>query len=131
VSALGTLAAGAVSGIWKIAALALAALLLAGGGSVGAGWFLAAHDRDQARVDLKTEQGVSEQLRGALHEQNRAVEAMAGAKFAADARGVLAQQLATANGKRFDGALVRIAGARATTCAEAMPEVNRLLEAIR
>lgn len=120
-----------MGGIWKIVAIALAALMLVGGGSMGAGWWLAARDRDQARADLKTEQGVSEQLRGAIREQNRAVDAMAKAKEAADARGLAAQALAAANGKRFDGALAKLASARATTCAEAMPAVNQLLEAIR
>lgn len=130
-SALGVLTAGAVGGIWRLAALALAALLLAGGGSAGTGWWMAAHDRDQARADLKTEQGVSEQLRGAIREQNLAVDAMAKAKAAADARGKAAQQLAAANGRRYAGALERIASAKATTCAEAMPAVNSLLEAMR
>ncbi|MEJ7804851.1 MAG: hypothetical protein WKG03_02880 [Telluria sp.] len=42
-----------------------------------------------------------------------------------------AQQLAAANGKRFDQALARAAGATAATCAEAMPVIDVVLEAIR
>ena len=41
-SALGTLAAGAVSGIWKAAAVVLAAALLLVASSTGTGWWLAA-----------------------------------------------------------------------------------------
>lgn len=130
-SALGALAVGSVGGIWRVVALALAALLLAGAGSLGTGWWLAAHDRDRARVDLAAEQAASEQLRGSLREQNRAVDAMAAAKMAADERGALAQQIAAANGRWLEGALDKISGAKATTCAEAMPAVNRLLEAMR
>lgn len=112
---------------YKLLSIALLVLLLA----IGAGWGLAAHDRDQAKANLSTERDVSDQLRGSIREQNLGIEALAAAKSAADARGVLAQQLAVANGKRFDGALARIAGAKATTCAEAMPAVNQLLESMQ
>jgi hypothetical protein len=108
----------------------IAAALLAALAGAGAGWWLAARDRDQVRIDLIAERTTSEGLRTDIREQNRAVDALAKAKAAADARGALAQQLATANGKRFDGALAQIAAARATTCAEAMPAVNQLLNGI-
>ncbi len=67
----------------------------------------------------------------AIREQNRAVDALAKAKAEADLRGLQAQQIAAANGKRFDLALGQVKAARATTCAEAMPAVNSILEAIR
>ena len=51
-SALGTLAAGAVSGIWKAAAIVLAAVLLVVTGAAGTGWWIATGDRDTARADL-------------------------------------------------------------------------------
>lgn len=134
-SALGNLvegAAGAVSGgLWKIVSVVLLIALLAVGGSTGFGWWLAARDRDQAIVDLKTEKDVTAELRVGIREQNRAAEALGKAKEAADARRALAEQVAAANGKRLDVALGQLAGARATTCSDAMPFVNKMLDGVR
>ena len=130
-SAVGTLAAGAVSGIWKVGAIVLAAVLLLVASSTGTGWWLAAGDRDAARAALVKEQGVSAQLRGSITEQNRAIDGMAKATLAAQERGAAAQAAAAAKGKKYDAALVQIVGARATTCDEAMPAVRLLLEGVR
>ena len=130
-SALRTLAAGAVSGIWKAAAIVLAGALLVVASSIGTGWWLAAGDRDAARATLVLEQGVSAALRASINEQNRAVEGMAAATLAAQERGAAAQAAAAARGKKYDAALAKIAGARATTCDEAMPTVRLLLEGVR
>ena len=130
-SALGALAAGAVSGIWKAAAIVLAGALLAVSSSTGTGWWLAAGDRDAARAALVKEQGVSATLRISIAEQNAAIDGMAKATLAAQERGAVAQAAAAAKGKKYDAALARIAGARATTCDEAMPTVRMLLEGVR
>ncbi|MDQ1834674.1 hypothetical protein [Massilia scottii] len=130
-SALGKLTEVAVSGIWKIAAIVLLATLIAVLSAGGTGWWMIASARDQALTDLRAEQAITTQLRGAIQLQNDAVEAAGNAKAAADARGLAAQQQAVANGKRFDAALARVAGARATTCDEAMPAVNVILEWVR
>ncbi|MDQ1925078.1 hypothetical protein [Massilia pseudoviolaceinigra] len=130
-SALGTLAAGVTGGIWKIIAVVLLAALLLVGAWTGGGWYLAARDRDAARVELVAERAATAELRAAIQLQNDAIEAAGNAKAAADARGLAAQQQAVANGKRFDAALARVAGARATTCDEAMPAVNVILEWVR
>ncbi|NHZ78455.1 hypothetical protein F2P44_04025 [Massilia sp. CCM 8695] len=130
-SPLGELAAGAVAGIWKIAAIVLAAALLMVLSAAGTGWWAIAGARDQALADLHAEQGITTQLRGAIQLQNSVVEASAAAKAAAEARGQAAQQQAAAAGRRFDAALAKVAGARATTCDEAMPTVNTILEATR
>ncbi|OEZ70145.1 hypothetical protein JAB5_44080 [Janthinobacterium sp. HH103] len=130
-SALGTLATGAVSGIWKATAIALAAGLLVVASSTGTGWWLAVGDRAAARAALVQEQGVSEQLRASISEQNRAIDGMAKATLAAQERGAAAQVAAAAKGKKYDAALAQIAGARATTCDEAMPAVRLLLEGVR
>lgn len=131
-SALGELAAEAggvvTGGLWKVAAIVLSVLLAATASSLGFEWWLAAHDRDVARTDLKAEQGVSAQLRAGIDTQNLRLVQLGQEKLAAEARGVAAQQLAAANGKRFDGALAKLAGAHAATCAEAMPAVNQLLK---
>ncbi|NHZ94541.1 hypothetical protein [Massilia sp. CCM 8734] len=130
-SALGTLAAGVTGGIWKVIAVILLAALLVVGAWAGGGWFLAARDRDAARVELADERSANAELRGAIQAQNAAVEAAGAAKLVADARGQVAQQQAAVAGKRFDAALAKVAGVRATTCDEAMPAVNVILESVR
>ena len=130
-SALGTLAGTAVGGIWKVAAIALAAVLLVVASSTGTGWWLAASERDAARAALVLEQRVSAALRVSITEQNSAIDGMAKATLAAQERGAAARAAAAAKGKKYDAALVQIAGARATTCDEAMPTVRQLLEGVR
>ena len=130
-SALGTLASGAVSGIWKAATIVLAALLLLVASSTGTGWWLAAGDRDAARTALALEQGVSAQLRISIAEQNRVIDGMANATLAAQERGAAAQAAAVTKGKKYDAALAQVAGARANSCDEAMPAVRLLLEGVR
>ena len=133
-SALGELAAAggaAVGVLWKVGAIILAVLLLVTASGLGFGWWLAAYDRDVARGDLKAEQGVSAQLRAGIDTQNLRLVQLGQEKLAAAAHGVAAQQLAVVNGKRFDGALAKLAGAHAATCAEAMPAVNQLLKDVR
>ena len=130
-SAISVLAGAAVSGIWKVAAIALAFVLLVVASSTGTGWWLAAGDRDAARAALVQEQGVSAQLRSSISEQNRAIYGMAKATLAAQERGAAAQAAAAAKGRKYDAALVQITGARATTCDEAMPAVRLLLEGVR
>jgi hypothetical protein len=120
-----------VSGVWKLTAILLLLALIITGLFMGAGWYLAARDRDAGKVELAAERTLSAGYRDAIAEQNRAVTALAEQKTAAEARGLAAQQLAAANGKRFDLPLARAAGAKATTCAEAMPTVESVLEVIR
>ena len=117
--------------IWKPLAIGMTvALLLVSAGTSG-GWWLAARARDAARVELAAERTLSGQYRDRIAEQNRAVDALAEQKAGAEARGHAAQQLAAANAKRLDLALQRTAGTVATTCTEAMPTVDAVLEAIR
>ncbi|AQR70088.1 hypothetical protein BZG29_18465 [Janthinobacterium sp. LM6] len=130
-SGLGALAGAAVSGIWKAAAIALAAVLLLVASSTGTGWWLAAGDRDVARAALVQEQGVSAQLRTSIAEQNLAVDGMARATLLAQERGAAAHVAAAAKGKKYDATLAQIAGVRANTCDEAMPAVRMLLEGVR
>lgn len=130
-SALGTLAGAAVSGIWKAADVVLAVALLLVASSTGTGWWLAAGDRDTARAALVQEQGVSAQLRSSITEQNRAIDGMAKATLVAQERGAAAHAAAAARGKKYDAALAQLASVRATTCDEAMPAVRLLLEGVR
>lgn len=134
-SAIGDLAGaagGAVTGgLWKVGAIVLAVLMLVSSAGLGFEWWLAAHDRDVARVDLKAEQGVSAELRASISIQNSAVDAMQRATAQADERGRAAQQLAAVNGRRFDAALAKLAGQHAMTCGDAMPAVNQLLKDVK
>lgn len=130
-SAATALAGAAVGGIWKAAAIVLAAVLLVVAGAAGTGWWLAAGDRDQALVDLKAEQGISAELRASIAEQNLAVDGMALATLAAQQRGEVAQAAAAAAGRKYSAAQAQLAGVRATTCDEAMPAVRRMLEGVR
>ena len=130
-SALSTITAGAVSGIWKVVAIVLVAALLVVASFSGTGWWLAAGAGDAARAALAVEQAVSAQLRSSIAEQNSAVDGMARATMFAQERGAVAQAQAAAKGKKYDAALAQIADARAPTCDEAMPAVNQLLESVR
>ncbi len=130
-SAITAMAGAAVSGIWKAAAILLAAVLLVVTGAAGTGWWLAVGDRDQALVDLKAEQGVSAGLRASIAEQNLAVDGMARATLAAQQRGEAAQAAAAVAGRKYSAAQAQLAGVRATTCEEAMPAVRAMLEGIR
>lgn len=116
---------------WKVGAIVLLVVLVIGGAGGGTAWWLATNARDQALADLKAEQGVSTELRAGINTQNTAITNLGREKLAAEARGLAAQQLAAAAGKRFDAALQRMDGARVTTCADAMPFVNKLLEDVR
>ena len=130
-SALGTLAGAAVGGIWKVATIALAGLLLVGGAAGGAALWMATSARDKALADLDDSRLLVVGLRAGVDAQNTAIMKLGEDRLAAEARGKAAQQIAAANGRRFDGALERMAGARATTCAEAMPAVNQLLKDLK
>ena len=130
-SAVTALAGAAVSGIWKLAAIVLAAVLLVVAGATGTGWWLAAGDRDQALADLKAERGASAELRASIAEQNLAVDGMARATMLAQQRGDAAQAAAAIAGRKYSAAQEQLAGVRATTCDEAMPAVRQLLEGVR
>ncbi|OEZ81005.1 hypothetical protein JAB6_40400 [Janthinobacterium sp. HH104] len=130
-SALGALAGTAVSGAWKAAAIVLAAALLVVTSSTCTGWWLATSDRDAARAELVKELGASGALRTSIAEQNAAIDSMGKATLAAQERGAAAQAAAAAKGKKYDVALVQIAGARAATCDEAMPAVRQMLEGLQ
>lgn len=130
-SALGALA-GAVAGQgWKIASTVLASLLLAVGAAGGAAWWMVDRAREQAVVDLRAEQKLVAELRLGIGTQNAAIAVLGQEKLAAEARGAAARAQASADGKRYGDALQQLAGARVTTCADAMPYVNKLLEEVR
>ena len=130
-SALGNLAGAAVGGIWKVAAIALAGLLVIGGAAGGTALWLASSARDTAVAELKAEQRITAELRAGVVAQNKAILTQADLAREAEARGKAAQQIAAANAKRFDGAMAKLAGARATTCDDAMPAVNQLLKDLK
>lgn len=117
--------------LWKGVAIALLVAGMFAAAGAGLGWWLAARERDAARAELLLERSLSALYRSALLEQNRAVDLLAAQKEQALERGAQARQLAAANGKRYDLALAQAKDARAISCVDAMPAVNRILEAIR
>jgi hypothetical protein len=122
------LAAGAA---WKVATIVLAALLLVVGAGTGTGWWLAEHAHGKTRGELTEAQARIGEYQAAIREQNRATEVLAKEKERADARGEAARVQADGLGRRMDAALHQVAGARSTTCADAMPFVDRVLEQVR
>ena len=130
-SALGTLAGAAVSGIWKLASIVLASVLLVVSSATGTGWWLAAGDREAARAALAQEQDAGAALRGSIAEQNRAIDGMAKATLAAQERGAASMAVAAAKGKKYDAALAQVASPRAAACDEAMLAVRQMLEGLR
>lgn len=128
---LTTTAGAMVGGIWKIGAIALAAVSLTLCAYLGHGWYMAAHDRDKAIVERDEQKALADQYQTAIREQNNAVDALAEQKRLAEQRGKAAMDLAAANGRRFDDVLARTRDAKATTCDEAMPVVNDILGAIK
>ncbi len=123
---------------WKLVAIALLLALVGSSGYLGAKWYGAVEardeafaERDKAKAELKAEKVISAELGLAVDKQNAAADALDKATKEADARGAQAQQIAAQAGKRFDAATARLASAKATSCAEAMPYVNQMLESVR
>jgi hypothetical protein len=131
VSALGALVGTAGGQLWKMATVALAGLVLVVGVAGGTALWLKDRALAQAQVELKAANTRADDYQSRIREQNRATEAMAKAKIEADARGAAARAQAAEQAKRFDGALQQLAGAHATSCDDAMPYVNKLLEDVR
>ena len=121
----------AVSGAWKVGTIAALAAGAASSGYLGLQWYTAAHDRDSARTERDDVRESVAALTTSIREQNRAVDVLAEQKRLADERRAAAEQRAAANARRLDRALEQGAGVKATTCSEAMPTVNKILEAVR
>ena len=115
-SALGNLAGAAVGGIWKVAAIALAGLLVVTTAGLGGNWWLAARDRDKAEVALAKEQGASAALRASITIQNSAVDAMALSVAAADERRDVAERYAATAIKATGARQASARSSAATTC---------------
>lgn len=120
-----------VGGIWKVAAIALAGMLVVGAVGGGTALWLASSARDKAEADLAAERHVTAALHAGVDLQNTRIVELGKEKLEAESRGTAARQAAAANAKRFDDALAKLEGARATTCDEAMPAVNQLLRDLK
>lgn len=115
-SALGDLAGVAVGGIWKVAAIALAGLLVVTAAGLGGNWWMAARDRDKAEVALTKEQGASAALRSSIAIQNSAMDAMALSVAAADERRDVAERYAATAIKATGARQASARASAATTC---------------
>ena len=105
-----------VGGIWKVAAIALAGLLVVASVGLGGNWWLAARDRDKAEAALTKEQGVSATLRASITIQNSAVDAMALSVKAADDRRDVAERYAVTAIKATGAREAAARASVATTC---------------
>jgi hypothetical protein len=100
------------------AALGVALLAAAAGGAIVNGWRLdGAHQRA-----LATKQGEYDALASTVREQNRAVDALAAAKVAADERRQLAEKLAAGAIARAGARGAAAASSKATDCDGVMRE---------
>jgi hypothetical protein len=116
VSALQLAGGAIVGGIWKVATVVLAVLLLVVITGAGMGWWLAAAARDQALVNLKTEQGDNLQLRLSVRLQNSVVEQMAKSTALADDRRKKAERYAALAVKTTNARETAVRSSTATTC---------------
>jgi hypothetical protein len=105
-----------VGGIWKVAAIALAGLLVVTAAGLGSNWWMAARDRDKAEVALTKEQGASAVLRASITIQNSAVDAMALSVAAADDRRDVAERYAATAIKATGARQASARASVATTC---------------
>jgi hypothetical protein len=117
-SILTTVGATAVSGFWKLGAIA--ALVIAAG--FGGGWVLAAHDRNVARADLVKERKVSADLTAAVHEQNIAVAGLAAATADAVTRREAAQKAVAGAIARSTTRAAAVSTSTAQDCAGVLNE---------
>lgn len=113
--------------LWQALCVALGAALLYSGWQ----WYGAHRDLGLCRQQLAQEQLTSERLRGEITVQNAKVEALGKEQVERDKRLTLALQLASSKSKTADAALKRAEGAKAQTCAEAMPVVNDILKGLQ
>lgn len=105
-----------VGGIWKVAAIALAGLLVVGGAGGGTALWLAGSARDKAEAALTREQGASAALRASITIQNSAVDAMALSVAAADDRRDVAERYAATAIKATGARQASARASAATTC---------------
>lgn len=99
--------------------------------AVSAAWWMADRALTKAEAEVVVQRRRADDYQAAIREQNRATAVLARETAAAKARGQAALQQAAAAGQRYDAALQQLAGARVTTCADAMPFVNKVLEEVR
>lgn len=111
------LAGGAVvAGIWKVATVVLAVLLLVVITGAGTGWWLAAAARDQALDNLKAEQHTAAQLRASIALQNSAMDEMAKRTKVADDRREVAERYTLIAIKAASAREAAARSSTATTC---------------
>jgi hypothetical protein len=115
-SALSLAGGAVVGGIWKVAAIALAGLLVVTATGFGGNWWMAARDRDKAEAALTKERGASAALRASITIQNSAVDAMALSVAAADERRDLAERYAATAIKATGARQAAARASAATTC---------------
>lgn len=113
--------------LWQVVSAALAVALIV----LGINYSMLNHELSKTAQSLKDEQTSNAELRVAIKEQNSAIDKLTLLKEEADKRAKLAQELAQANGKRFDAVLSKIQNPKVVTCQEAMPIVSQTLKELK
>lgn len=111
----------AVSGLWRVGAIATLAGAAATSSYLGYEWLMAAHDRDAARASLAVDQKKTADLTSAIHDQNIAVAAMAAATADAVAKREAAEKAAAS---AVSASANRAAAVKASTAANCAGVLN-------
>jgi hypothetical protein len=117
-SILSTISSMAVSGIWKVGAIAT---LVVAAGAFG-GWALAAHDRNVARAQVEKLHTENGDLKAAMTEQNIAVGAMAASTAEAVRRREAAEKAAAGAIARAPARAAAVSASTAPDCAGVLNE---------
>jgi hypothetical protein len=117
-SILSTISSMAVSGIWKVGAIAT--LVVAAG--AGGGWALAAHERNVARAQVEKLHTENGDLKAAMKEQNIAVGAMAASTAEAVRRREAAEKAAAGAIARAPARAAAVSASTAPDCAGVLNE---------
>lgn len=117
--------------LWKVAAIALLITLVGAVLGLGGKLWLTDRDLNKAKEELAVANTNVANLRVAIGTQNAAVDALKSDKDKADARADAAWRVAVGVGAKADKIMKNIEGIKATTCQEAMPVVNQVLDGLK
>ena len=112
----------AVSGLWKLGAIATLAGAAATSSYLGYEWFMAAHDRDVARADLRVAQDENKGLAAAIHDQNIAIAGYAAASADAVTKREAAEKASADTIAHGANKAAAVKASAATTCAGVLNE---------
>jgi hypothetical protein len=117
--------------LWKAVAIALLIALVGTVLGLGGKLWLTDRDLNKAKEELAVANTNVVNLRTSISIQNAAVDTLKADKDKADARADAAWRVAAGKSVQMDKILKNIQDIKATTCQEAMPVVNQVLEGLK